>query len=381
MINIGITGQTGFIGSHLCNTLSLNKEKYRLVEFPPGGFESQYILRQFVSQCDVIVHLAAMNRHENTKVIYETNVRLVEELIKALEAECATPIVIFSSSTQEGSGNDYGLSKKKGGELFKAWAESNKADVGHFVIPNVFGPFCKPNYNSFIATFCHQLIKDEKPKVIQDSTVELVYVDNLCEQVVGYIDSTVGNSRRERSLENINVVADFSSPVSSILSQLEVFKHEYFVQGFIPKVSDRNIVNLFNTFRSYIDHSSYFPRALTKHKDNRGSFVETIRLSNGGQVSFSTTVPGVTRGDHYHTRKIERFTVIRGKALIQLRKIGTDDVLNFELDGETPGYVDMPIWYTHNITNIGDKDLYTQFWINEWYNPDDADTYFEKVEL
>jgi UDP-2-acetamido-2,6-beta-L-arabino-hexul-4-ose reductase len=128
-----------------------------------------------------------------------------------------------------------------------------------------------------------------------------------------------------------------------------------------------------------MDIKNYFPVKFTQHTDPRGSFVEVIRLGVGGQVSFSTTVPGITRGNHYHTRKIERFAVIKGKALIQLRRIGTDEVLDFYLDGTEPAYVDMPIWYTHNIKNIGDDILYTNFWINEFYNPDNADTYFEDV--
>ena len=125
--------------------------------------------------------------------------------------------------------------------------------------------------------------------------------------------------------------------------------------------------------------SKHFPVKLIQHKDYRGSFIEIIRLSNGGQVSFSTTQPGITRGNHFHTRKIERFTVIKGKALIQLRKIGSDKVLDFYLDGNKPAYVDMPIWYTHNIKNIGKDILYTNFWINDPYNPEDADTYYEEV--
>jgi UDP-2-acetamido-2,6-beta-L-arabino-hexul-4-ose reductase len=140
-----------------------------------------------------------------------------------------------------------------------------------------------------------------------------------------------------------------------------------------------NEVNLFNTYRSYIDLKKYFPFMLKQHSDDRGSFVETARLGTGGQVSFSTTRPGVTRGSHFHTRKIERFTVIKGKARIQMRRIGTDEVVEFALDGENPAHVDMPVWYTHNITNTGNDDVYTQFWINEWYDEKNPDTYFEKV--
>ena len=173
---------------------------------------------------------------------------------------------------------------------------------------------------------------------------------------------------------------DFEKKVTEILALLENYKSLYFEQGIIPVLKDRDEVNLFNTFCGYIDFSSVYPRKLVKHEDPRGMFVETVKLGIGGQVSFSTTIPGITRGNHYHTRKIERFTVIRGKARIQLRKIDTDEVLNFYLDGKDPCYVDMPVWYTHNITNVGNEDLYTQFWINEWYDSSDGDTYFEPCD-
>ena len=167
--------------------------------------------------------------------------------------------------------------------------------------------------------------------------------------------------------------------VSEVLSLLKKYKTEYQDKGEIPLINNPFELNLFNTFRSYMDIANHFPIKFEQHTDPRGSFVEVIRLGVGGQVSFSTTVPGITRGNHFHTRKIERFAVIKGKALIQLRKIGTEEVLDFYLDGNEPAYVDMPIWYTHNIKNIGDEVLYTNFWINEPYNEDDADTYFEEV--
>jgi UDP-2-acetamido-2,6-beta-L-arabino-hexul-4-ose reductase len=163
------------------------------------------------------------------------------------------------------------------------------------------------------------------------------------------------------------------------LGLLTRFKEQYFNQGIIPALSDTNDVNLFNTFRSYIDLDAYFPCPLTQHADDRGTFVETLKLGIGGQVSFSTTRPGVTRGNHYHSRKIERFTVIKGQAKIQLRRIGTEKVFKYYLDGTKPAYVDMPVWYTHNITNIGTEDLYTQFWVNEWYDETNPDTCFEQV--
>jgi UDP-2-acetamido-2,6-beta-L-arabino-hexul-4-ose reductase len=167
--------------------------------------------------------------------------------------------------------------------------------------------------------------------------------------------------------------------VSDIRSKLLEFKEVYQDKGVIPVLNSTFEYQLFNTYRCYMDIGTYFPRKYTQHTDPRGAFVEIIRLGIGGQVSFSTTVPGITRGNHFHTRKIERFSVIKGKALIQLRRIGTDEVLDFYLDGNEPAYVDMPIWYTHNIKNIGDELLYTNFWINEFYDPEDGDTYFENV--
>ena len=149
--------------------------------------------------------------------------------------------------------------------------------------------------------------------------------------------------------------------------------------GQVPDLDDSFIRNIFNTFVSYIDHSSFFPFYLKKHSDERGSFVETVKVKCGGQVSFSTTAPGVTRGNHFHTRKTERFAVIKGKARIDIRKIGTNKVNSFELDGHKPSFVDMPIWYTHRITNVGDEDLYTIFWINEEFNSADPDTYYQEI--
>jgi UDP-2-acetamido-2,6-beta-L-arabino-hexul-4-ose reductase len=167
--------------------------------------------------------------------------------------------------------------------------------------------------------------------------------------------------------------------VSTLLQKLREYKENYFFKGEIPcldKPSDRD---LWNTFLCYIDHKSFFPYHLKLNTDNRGSFVETVKLNSGGQVSFSTTVPGITRGNHFHTRKAERFAVIKGKARIELRRIGTQEVISFELDGSQPSFVDMPVWYTHNITNVSDDELYTIFWISEHFDANDPDTFFEQV--
>lgn len=377
MIRVGITGQAGFVGTHLYNTLGLYPQEFQRMPFEDSFFQEEATLRSFVKQCDVIVHLAAMNRHLDPQIIYDTNRLLVKQLISALESEKVAPHLLFSSSTQEERDNEYGKSKREGRELLEQWAMHDGASFTGMVVPNVYGPFGRPNYNSFIATFCHKLTHSEAPQILQDSEVNLIYVGSLCDHIISKIRSVQLSDAPiiERDL----VPYDFKKKVTEILALFENFKALYFDQGFIPELKDKNEVNLFNTFRCCIDHASRYPVKLVQHADPRGVFVETIKLGVGGQISFSTTLPGITRGNHYHTRKIERFTVIKGKARIQLRKIGTDEVMNFYLDGNDPSYVDMPIWYSHNITNIGEDELYTQFWINEWYNPEDGDTYFEEV--
>ena len=372
MLKIGITGQAGFVGTHLYNILGLHPEEFERVPFEKDFFSNQQLLEQFVLQCDVIVHLAAMNRHNDPQVIFDTNIELAQKLVDALESTKSRAHVIFSSSTQEERDNEYGKSKKVGRELLYNWSIKSGGKFTGLIIPNVFGPFGHPNYNSVIATFCHQLTHHETPSIAVDGELKLIYVGELVEGLISEIRGT--KSQAEKIVPHTA-----TAKVSQILSLLEKYKSEYQEKGIIPAINTTFELNLFNTFRCYMDIATHFPVSLVEHTDDRGSFVEIIRLGVGGQVSFSTTLPGITRGNHYHTRKIERFAVIKGKALIQLRRIGTNEVLDFYLDGDAPSYVDMPIWYTHNIKNIGDEVLYTNFWINEFFDPNDPDTYFENV--
>lgn len=377
MKKIGITGQNGFVGDHLFRTLALD-ESVELVPFERNAFADIGLLEDFVLKCDVIVHLAAMNRHEDQNVIYNTNLELVSKLIAACEKQGATPHILFSSSTQEEKDNLYGKSKKEGKEKFMAWAGTNDGRFTSLTIPNVFGPFGKPNYNSVVATFCHKIARNEEPTIINDGEVGLIYVNELVQCFIEVVNGAAEVRSIGENSYQLDIPANHHKKVSEILKLLLSYKSDYMENGIFPNLEDAFEKALFNTFRCYVPESHY-PVKYTKHTDPRGSFVEIARTQTSGQFSFSTTVPGITRGNHYHTRKAERFAVISGKALIQLRKIGTDEVIDYYLDGSEPAYVDMPIWYTHNIKNIGEEELITLFWINEPYNPEDADTYFEDV--
>jgi UDP-2-acetamido-2,6-beta-L-arabino-hexul-4-ose reductase len=376
-IKIGITGQAGFVGTHLFNELGLNGDGFEQVPFEDKYFYEPDLIASFVRSCDAIVHLAAVNRHSDENELYRINIDLVNRLIRALEKENVKPHVLFSSSIQENLNNPYGKSKFIGRQLFSEWATRNNASFTAFIIPNVYGPFGLPNYNSFIATFCHKLTHNEIPQIIKDTDVNLIYVSSLCRDIIVTIETVASLNRP--IIQELAIQKDIAYKVSSVLNLLKIFKEQYFDLGIIPILKNKNEINLFNTFRSYIDLENFFPFELKKNADDRGIFVETLKSGIGGQVSFSTTKPGITRGNHYHTRKIERFTVIRGKAKIQLRKVGDKKISEYFLDGNVPSHIDMPVWYTHNITNIGTDDLYTQFWTNEWYDETNPDTFFEEV--
>lgn len=372
MLKIGITGQSGFVGTHLYNTLALYKENFIRIPFDDEFFLSDESLKSFVSKCDVIVHLAALNRHNDPQAIYETNIRLVKQLISACDSAKSLPYVIFSSSTQEEGNNLYGKSKKEGRLILEEWSKKRNSSFTGLVIPNVYGPFGHPNYNSVVATFCHQLTHDDVPKIDLDSELQLIYVGEL----VGHIIQLITN---KQSPLTFRVPHTATIRVSALLQKLVKYKENYAENGTIPDIENTFDRNLWNTFVCYIDHASFFPFNLNTNKDSRGCFVEILRINNGGQISFSKTYPGITRGNHFHTHKAERFAVIKGKARIEFRRFGTDNVYVFNLDDNHISFVDMPIWYTHKITNVGDEDLYTIFWVSEHFDLNDPDTFFEEV--
>jgi UDP-2-acetamido-2,6-beta-L-arabino-hexul-4-ose reductase len=368
---IGITGYTGFIGSYLYNFLKL-KEQVELVTIEDNYFDQEKNLRNCVRKCNVILHFAAVNRHQDEQYLFDTNVFLVKKLLAAIQEEKGRPHLFLSSSIQEDRDNPYGRSKKTGRELMSIWAKEIGAKFTGLVIPNVFGPFGLPFYNSVIATFSYQLTHHENPAILQDDEVKLIYVDELARTIWKLI-------LEENNDALFEIQPTAICKVSELLEKLMTFKSEYFEKGIIPFIHENFDRNLFNTFRSFIDYQDYYPFSLEQHHDDRGFFAELVKSSIPGQFSYSLTKPGITRGNHFHTRKIERFIVIAGKAKINLRRMGTGKLLSFDIDGLSPSFVDIPVWHTHNIINTGTEDLITLFWVNEFFNPDDPDTYFEIV--
>jgi len=310
-----------------------------------------------------------MNRGDDDEV-YATNVGLARQLVEALQSIGRTPHVIYSSSTHEDRETAYGRSKKDARKILEKWAKEQGATLTVLVIPNVYGPFCRPNYNSVVATFSHQLVHGETPRIHVDQSLNLVYIDDLLK----HIDKAITDD----GPRTIKVPATGKTTVSGLLSKLTSFKETYLDEGVIPPLSDWFETSLFNTFRSYMEPDR-LQRTVDVKADDRGHLYEAVRAQTQGQVFYSSTRQGVTRGDHYHRRKVERFIIIKGRAHIKLRQMSSDKVIEYTMDGDRPSYIDIPVLHTHNITNIGEAELQMLFWTNELFDPSDPDTYHEKV--
>jgi UDP-2-acetamido-2,6-beta-L-arabino-hexul-4-ose reductase len=369
-LKILISGYNGFLGRHLIRKLKCLKKEYDIDFLTKADFESNKLIKK-ISPNDIIFHFAGVNRDINEDIVFKKNNSINELLLSALIEVKFKGKLLFTSSVQENSETLYGKAKKNARLKFEEYSNSLGFKFYGIIAPNIFGPFCKPNYNSFIATFSSMLINKKNPAIENDKEVSLIYVGDFIDEIIKIL-----NDDNEINLKK-SFIYDYN--VSDVLSKLNKFNHMYFEYGQIPSIDAHFDLCLFNTFRSYININSFFPRSHKEHNDNRGSFSELTRAFSQGQTSFSITKKGVIRGNHFHTRKIERFSVISGKAKIELREILSDEKFEFIIDGAKPCYIDIPVWYTHNIENIGDKDLITVFWINEHYNEDTSDTYLENV--
>lgn len=370
-LTVGITGPNGFVAGHLARRLT-HRESVEVVTCPREAFEQPAELAAFVERCDTIVHLAAMNRGEDQE-IEVSNTRLVDQLVTAAEASEGEKQIVFSSSTQRERDNAYGRSKRYGEERLAQWATASE-DRGAtlLVIPNVFGPGCRPFYNSVVATFCYKLARGEEPTILEDNEIEFVWINDLIDAICWAIDSPVRGAVVHR------VEGSALLSISELLEKLSHFRSSHGEHDTVPDISDPLDASLYATYLSYVSLEEHCHRPEV-HRDDRGQLFEIIRMANGGQVFFSTTKPGVVRGNHFHTRKIEWFCVLQGEAAIRLRHVESDEVHEFRVLGADPQFISIPVLHTHQIENVGDEDLLTMFWCSEVYHAEDPDTYFEKV--
>ena len=389
-MNILITGAKGFVGKNLTAALQNikdGKDKTRpdikIDELFLYDIDSpKELLDTACQSADFVFNLAGVNRPQNAEEFMTGNFGFASTLIDTLKKYNNKSPVMLSSSVQATLvgryNNDYGRSKKAGEELFFNYSAETGAKVLVYRFPNLFGKWCRPNYNSAVATFCNNIAND-LPIVVNDSSVELelLYIDDLITEM---LDALEGNEHH--SVDGKYCVAPVTHKVTlgKIVELLETFKNQpqTLLMCEIPHNSFEK--KLYSTYLSYLPkEKASFP--LKMNVDARGSFTELLKTEKCGQFSVNISKPGVTKGQHWHHSKWEFFIVVSGKGLIQQRRIGSEEVLNFEVSGDKIEAVHMLPGYTHNIINLSDKDdLVTIMWANECFNPEKPDTFFEVVE-
>lgn len=364
MAKVALTGGRGFLGWHTRAALYENGVECSLIRVGEE-FDAQEA-RAAVNGTQRLIHLAGVNRAEEDE-IREGNILFARQVAETILSVDSPPaIVVYANSTQAGNGSVYGEAKLAAREILRDTAEEVGAEFLDIHLPNLFGEHGRPYYNAVTATFCHLLVVGERPIVQDDKELTLLHAQDAADLLIG--NREVG---QQGSVEQ-------QETVSGLLTRLQDIDRIY-RRGEIPDISTPFARNIFNTYRSYMFESR--PEIpLVKHADERGSFSEIVRTHGGtGQTSFSTTVPGVLRGGHYHRRKVERFLVLSGEARISLRKMFTDEVFHFDVNGEEPIAIDMPTMWTHSIENTGNEILLTNFWTDDLFDPINPDTILEAV--
>ena len=368
MINVGITGSDGLIGYHL-RVLLDNIDGIEVKCANRMTFSSENEMSEFTKGLDYIVHLADKNvgADEDLRSI---NLSISEALVGACERSDTRPHIIFASSTHTllNPNAAYSISKVECSTYISKWCSDYNCNFTNLIIPHVFGEFGKPFYNSVVSSFCYQLANGEETKVINDKELELLHAFDVAKGIHEIIQS---NATGEIKLDGEK---------TSVINLRDRLMHlsNLYLENIIPQSLSPLDSKLFNTFRSYLPEN-YYPQEYMKHTDERGMLFESIKAEHTGLTFCSTTKPGITRGNHYHIDKFERFIVLQGEAVIRFRRLFTDEIKTFKVNGEKPSYIDIPTFTTHNITNIGKSNLLTLFWSNVFFDPDNPDTYFEEV--
>ena len=366
---IAISGPDGFIAWHTRCALRARTGGADVIGLTEAEFDDPEQMDAALAQADAVIHLAGVNRASDEETIARVNPWLAETLVAGLE-RLGRPIpVVYGNSIHSDGDSVFGVAKRQAAEVLVDYGRRSGAPVSDVVLPNIFGENGVPFYNSVVATFCHLLSRNETPKIEVDRELQLLHAQRAAAVLIDACSaSESGQIRPEATPKS----------VSGLLELLEPMRDAY-REAVLPDLSDAFIRDLFNTYRWYT-----FPQQWPVHPelrtDERGGLVEAVKAPGGqAQVFFSTTNPGYTRGQHFHLHKVERFVVLRGQAVIRLRKLFTDEVVEFEVSEERPAIVDMPTMWVHSITNTGDDELLTLFYADDVFDPANPDTYPEEV--
>ncbi len=369
-MKILVTGAEGFVGKNLCANFEMN-EKYELLKFDINTEGA--LLDKYCGECDFVVHLAGVNRPETEDEFAKGNSGFTGELLQTLKKNNNACPVLITSSIQAELSNPYGRSKKDAEDFIFAYGEETGAEVFVYRMPNVFGKWCKPNYNSAVATFCHNIAND-LPITVNDRNhmMNLVYIDDVVNEIRNAIEGKA--NKKENFCEISPVHHRTLGEIADLLYSFKASRDE----RKIPDMSDEFIKDLYASYLSYLPEDK-FSYPLKMNVDERGSFTEIIRTIDRGQMSVNISKPGITKGNHWHNTKNEKFVVVSGKGVVRFRKYGEEKVIEYYVSGDKIEVIDIPTGYTHNIENLGDTDLVTLMWCNEPFDPDKPDTVFLKV--
>ena len=369
-MKILVTGAKGFVGKNLVAELR-NRGYCDIFEFDVDSEAG--VIEAYTAECDFVFHLAGVNRPLSESEFMVGNFGFTSVLLDALKKHNNKAPMLISSSIQAVLDNPYGISKKAGEDLLFAYSKETGAKVLVYRFHNVFGKWCRPNYNSAVATFCHNIAHD-LPITVNDRSVviELVYIDDVVEELIRAL-----NGHEYSVGEFCLVPAVHTITLGEIADLIYSFKNSR-ENRFVPNMSDSFTRKLYSTYLSYLP-TDKFSYPLTMNIDNRGSFTEFIKTPDRGQVSINISKPGITKGNHWHHSKNEKFLVVGGRGIIKFRRIDSDDVIEYNVSGEKLEVVDIPTGYTHNIINTGDIDMVTVMWANETFDNDKPDTHVLEV--
>lgn len=377
-----VTGAKGFVGKNLVATLKNirdGKDKARGITEDLTVYEydidtNPAELLKYTRDCDFVFHLAGVNRPKDTSEFMEGNFGFTGILLESLKNNSNKAPVLITSSIQAALDNPYGVSKKAGEDLIFSYGRENGVKTYVYRLPNVFGKWCRPDYNSAVATFCHNIAND-LPITVNDRNymMTLVYIDDVIDEL---LNALCGKANIEDKFCKVPI--EHKITLGEIADLIESF-HESRNNRYIPDMPEGSFSKkLYSTYLSYLPRDK-FSYPLIMHCDNRGSFTEMFKSINTGQVSVNISKAGITKGEHWHNTKNEKFVVVYGKGVIRFRKPDEDEVYEYFVSGDKLEVVDIPVGFTHNIENLGDTDMITIMWCNECFNPDKPDTYFEEV--
>ena len=371
-MKILITGSNGFIGKNLKVELQ-NRGYNEILEWNKTTSEKE--INTYTRNCNFVIHLAGENRPKDIKDFEVVNVGLTQKLIKKLTANNNKCPIIFASSIQADLDNEYGRTKKKAEEIIQKYGKENNINTYIYRLPNVFGKWCKPNYNSVIATFCNNIVRGLPVKLNdKDIVLELAYIDDVVSEFIEVMkEERTTDSKEIRYINNT-----YKEKLENILRMIKSFKNVR-EKLIIPNLQDEFTKKLYSTYLSYLPLED-FKYKLNSNTDERGSFTEILKTNENGQISVNIIKPNCIKGNHWHHTKIEKFIVLSGEGIIKMENVSTKEKVEYSVNDKELNIVDIPVGYIHSIINNGSKDLVVLIWANEIFNKKKADTFYPRKE-